>query len=252
MHFPGFSEAAPELLIAERDVVGIGIDTLPIDPGSGRSWNVEWDEVRVLPLPFPPAIAAGSDTQFSYSIRKQTQTGSTLTVDTISCGGTTPDLCSTRLARKSAHGALRRCLVPEPAPTNPLPRFRTRRSPASGAVSSMGAWVDGASKNSTLEQYMSRSVSLVAARKDLGRIVEEVGRTGNPVSLTRRGKVVARIVPEERGGARDPLGALRGTAELRGTFGDLTREVRELRAETGAALERRASRRGRTGAKRRV
>src|SRR5215471_5953879 len=50
---------------------------------------------------------------------------------------------------------------------------------------------------------MSRSISLVAARKDRGRIVEEVGRTGTAVSLTRRGKVVARIVPEERRTNRD-------------------------------------------------
>jgi prevent-host-death family protein len=99
---------------------------------------------------------------------------------------------------------------------------------------------------------MPRSISLVAARRDLGRIVEEVGRTGNPVNLTRRGKVVARIVPEERGGARDPLGALRGTAELQGTFTDLTRELRKLRAEAGAALEQRASRHGRARAKRRA
>ena len=99
---------------------------------------------------------------------------------------------------------------------------------------------------------MSRSISLVAARKDLGRIVEAVRRTGNPVNLTRRGKVVARIVPEERGGARDPLGALRGTAELQGTFGDLTRELQELREETGTVLEQRASRHGRPRAVRRA
>jgi len=99
---------------------------------------------------------------------------------------------------------------------------------------------------------MLQSISLVAARKDLGRIVEEVGRTGNPVKLTRRGKVVARIVPEERGSARDPLGALRGTAELEGTFGDLTRELRGLREGAGAVLERRAARHGPRQAKRRA
>jgi prevent-host-death family protein len=97
---------------------------------------------------------------------------------------------------------------------------------------------------------MSRSISLVAARKDLGRIVEEVGRTGTPVSLTRRGKVVARIVPEVREGARDPLAALRGTAELTGSFEDLTRDLRALREEAGAALEDRSAR-ARPRAKRR-
>lgn len=89
---------------------------------------------------------------------------------------------------------------------------------------------------------MSRSISLVSARKDLGRIVEEIGRTGTAVNLTRRGKIVARIVPEERGSTRDPLQALRGTAELSGSFSDLTREIRQLREEGGAALEKRASR----------
>jgi prevent-host-death family protein len=89
---------------------------------------------------------------------------------------------------------------------------------------------------------MSRSITLVAARKDLGRIVEEVGRTGTPVSLTRRGKIVARIVPEEGTPAGDPLAAVRGSAELRGSFGELTRELRALREESNAALKRRAAR----------
>jgi len=89
---------------------------------------------------------------------------------------------------------------------------------------------------------MPRSISLVAARKDLGRIVEEVGRTGTPVSLTRRGKIVARIVPEVVAPARDPLSVLRGSAELRGSFIDLTRELRLLREEGNTALTRRVAR----------
>jgi prevent-host-death family protein len=97
---------------------------------------------------------------------------------------------------------------------------------------------------------MSRSVSLVAARKDLGKLVAEVGRTGTPVSLTRRGKIVARIVPEAPAGTGDPLFALRGSAKLRGTFGDVTRELRNLREEAVAALEQRAARRQRPRAKR--
>jgi antitoxin (DNA-binding transcriptional repressor) of toxin-antitoxin stability system len=97
---------------------------------------------------------------------------------------------------------------------------------------------------------MPTSISLVAARKALGRIVEEIGRTGNAVNLTRRGKIVARIVPEERGRSRDALAALRGSAELQGSFAELTRELRGLREEGAAALEGRAARRGR--AKRRA
>jgi len=88
---------------------------------------------------------------------------------------------------------------------------------------------------------MPRSISLVAARRALGRIVEEVGRTGTPVNLTRRGKVIARIVPEEREATGDPLAALRGSAELQGSFGELTRELRNLREEGAVALARRAA-----------
>lgn len=39
MHFPGFSEAAAELLL-ERDVAGIGIDTLSIDHGASTDFAV--------------------------------------------------------------------------------------------------------------------------------------------------------------------------------------------------------------------
>lgn len=37
MHFPGYSAEAAELLV-ERDVVGIGIDTLSIDPGASKDF----------------------------------------------------------------------------------------------------------------------------------------------------------------------------------------------------------------------
>jgi kynurenine formamidase len=36
MHFPGFSPEAVKFLIDERDIRGIGIDTLSIDPGRSR------------------------------------------------------------------------------------------------------------------------------------------------------------------------------------------------------------------------
>jgi kynurenine formamidase len=38
MHFPGFSEEAARLLIDERDIRGIGVDTLSVDPGTGRGF----------------------------------------------------------------------------------------------------------------------------------------------------------------------------------------------------------------------
>ncbi len=40
MHFPGFSEEAARLLIDERDIRGIGVDTLSVDPGSAPGFSV--------------------------------------------------------------------------------------------------------------------------------------------------------------------------------------------------------------------
>lgn len=39
LHFPGYSREAVELLIRERDIKGIGIDTLSIDPGISRTFE---------------------------------------------------------------------------------------------------------------------------------------------------------------------------------------------------------------------
>jgi len=57
---------------------------------------------------------------------------------------------------------------------------------------------------------MSKTVSIVAARRELGRLADEVRRTGQPVILTRRGHAIARIAPEPaiaagRSSANDPL-----------------------------------------------
>lgn len=40
LHFPGFADDAVELLIRERDVRGVGIDTLSVDPGNSRDFPV--------------------------------------------------------------------------------------------------------------------------------------------------------------------------------------------------------------------
>ncbi|HEV8692885.1 MAG TPA: cyclase family protein [Lysobacter sp.] len=39
MHFPGFSPEAAEFLAHERDVVGIGVDTLSLDPGKDKRYR---------------------------------------------------------------------------------------------------------------------------------------------------------------------------------------------------------------------
>jgi len=39
MHFPGFSGEAADFLIAERDISGVGVDTLSLDPGNDASFS---------------------------------------------------------------------------------------------------------------------------------------------------------------------------------------------------------------------
>ena len=40
MHFPGFSAEAVKFLIERRNIRGIGLDTLSIDPGQSRDFAV--------------------------------------------------------------------------------------------------------------------------------------------------------------------------------------------------------------------
>ena len=40
MHFPGFSEEAARFLIDERQIKGIGIDNLSVDPAAGHGFPV--------------------------------------------------------------------------------------------------------------------------------------------------------------------------------------------------------------------
>ena len=97
---------------------------------------------------------------------------------------------------------------------------------------------------------MKKSVSIVEARRDLGRLAEEVRRTGQPVVLTRRGRAVACIAPDRVAEAaaapqrRDGFAALRGTLRMNCSFDALVQAVRELRGEFTRNLERRARRGG--------
>lgn len=101
---------------------------------------------------------------------------------------------------------------------------------------------------------MRRAVSIVEARRELGRLADEVRRTGRPIVLTRRGRPVASITPEPSArGLRDDgdnaFAALRGTVQLHCSFDELQRAVRRLRGEFSQSLERRARRpvRAKTG-----
>jgi len=91
-----------------------------------------------------------------------------------------------------------------------------------------------------------KSVSIVEARRELGRLAERVRRTRQPIVLTRRGRVVARIAPEPAaspamsGRAPDAFAALRGTLRMNCGFDELQRAIRELRSEFARNLERRA------------
>jgi prevent-host-death family protein len=91
---------------------------------------------------------------------------------------------------------------------------------------------------------MNRRVSIVEARRALGRLADEVRRTGRPVVLTRRGRAVARLAPVPGLAAgrrrRDAFAELRGTVRLSGGVDELQAAIRALRAEAGRELERRA------------
>ena len=94
---------------------------------------------------------------------------------------------------------------------------------------------------------MPRTVSIVEARRRLGRLADEVRRTGQPIALTRRGRVVARIAPgapasSSRRRGYDALGGLRGTVRLNCSFAELQRAIRGLRRELARNLAERANR----------
>lgn len=105
--------------------------------------------------------------------------------------------------------------------------------------------------------HMVRSVSIVAARRELGRLAEEVRRTGQPVVLTRRGRAVARIAPEPgtepgRKRPRDAFAELRGTVRLHGDLDGVQSAIRALRMELSRSLDRRGARFGAGGARSRA
>lgn len=93
--------------------------------------------------------------------------------------------------------------------------------------------------------HMKKRVSIVEARRDLGRLAEEVCRTGQAVVLTKRGRVVARLAPDAatsgrgRRGAGDAFAPLRGTVRMNCSFEVLQQAVRALRSEFTRSLERR-------------
>jgi prevent-host-death family protein len=92
---------------------------------------------------------------------------------------------------------------------------------------------------------MRKWVSIVEARRELGRLADEVRRTGQSVALTRRGRVVARITPEGARPARgvrdfgDALGPLKGSVRIMGGAKELEREIRTIRREFAEALDAR-------------
>ncbi|HXQ23328.1 MAG TPA: type II toxin-antitoxin system Phd/YefM family antitoxin [Candidatus Acidoferrales bacterium] len=101
---------------------------------------------------------------------------------------------------------------------------------------------------------MKKTVSIVAARRELGRLAQEVSRTGQAVILTRRGRAVARITPEpdtelRRRKRHDAFAELRGTVRLNCTLDELCSSVRQLRAEFAENLDRRAALLGRRKAR---
>src|SRR5436309_3510464 len=99
----------------------------------------------------------------------------------------------------------------------------------------------------TSSVQMVKSISIVDARRDLGRIADEVRRTGQAVVLTRRGRPVARLAPHppspaKPAGPERPLAGPPRSVQLLCTPDELLQTIRELRHEFAVSLERRSAR----------
>ena len=65
MHFPGFSGAAAEWLVRAREVAGVGVDTLSLDPGTSATFDCHRvmlgaDRFQVENMNFPPDLVSRS------------------------------------------------------------------------------------------------------------------------------------------------------------------------------------------------
>lgn len=99
----------------------------------------------------------------------------------------------------------------------------------------------------TSSVHMAKSVSIVEARRDLGRLADEVCRTGQAVVLTRRGRPVAQLASHSPSSAeadrpKRPLADLQGSVRLLCAPDEILRAVRELRREFAASIKQRSSR----------
>ncbi|MDD9938978.1 MAG: EGF-like domain-containing protein [Myxococcales bacterium] len=63
--------------------------------------DVQWSEVTAGALTI---VSAGATTTYSWAIRRQTQVGDQLEIETVPCGGTSPDLCGTFWVGFEAYG----------------------------------------------------------------------------------------------------------------------------------------------------
>jgi prevent-host-death family protein len=58
---------------------------------------------------------------------------------------------------------------------------------------------------------VNKRIGMTAFKADCLRILDEVHRSGEPVTVTRRGRPVAEIKPVEKRERRSIIGAMRGT-----------------------------------------
>lgn len=78
MHFPGFSEAVAQFLVAHRSIVGIGIDTLSLDPGISTTFSVhqvilgadkyQLENMRLQDLPASGAVLVISPVRIEQAV----------------------------------------------------------------------------------------------------------------------------------------------------------------------------------------
>lgn len=78
MHFPGFSEAVAQFLVSHRSIVGIGIDTLSLDPGISTTFSVhqvilgadkyQLENMRLQELPASGAVLVISPVRIEHAV----------------------------------------------------------------------------------------------------------------------------------------------------------------------------------------
>jgi prevent-host-death family protein len=95
--------------------------------------------------------------------------------------------------------------------------------------------MNGQMKSVPVTEFKARCLSLL----------EDVARTGEPLLVTKRGKALARVLPDNIGDARSPQETLAGTVTIVGDLREPVQPAEDWAAVRGELLPPRGSRKRR-------